>query len=136
MSVTSTSSGTDQAMQAAWAQLQLQQARRFADQANQEARALSEKASEAQTNADRAQEGARTLRVEAGQARDVATGAQRNVRASESLSQVGETVNAVVSNAVQSQARTQSTTQAEAAAPQPVVNTQGETTGTLINVAV
>jgi len=126
MNVTSTSE-TQAISQSAWKQLQLDQARQFAERAAQNARALQAKASAAQSVANHAQESARTLKVEANQAQGVAVQADRNVRSTESYNQIGPQVLTRVTQAAEAQT-------AAPAQTQPTVNTQGETIGTVINV--
>lgn len=81
-------------------QMQLQQALRNADQAEQNARSLRNQADSAQRAATRAQEGARALDIEAGQAQDRAGQARQGVAAqaaySRSNSQLGEMYSSVV----------------------------------------
>ncbi|HEX6736399.1 MAG TPA: hypothetical protein VF096_16460 [Azonexus sp.] len=113
-----------------WGQVQQQQAQRNADQAEQQARTLQAQARQAQSVADQAQENARSLKVESSQARADADNAQRGVVALRSLNEVQsgfselrEQIAQVVQTPVASQ---------QPAAP--VVNTSGQTTGTLVNV--
>lgn len=126
MSITSTS-GTQQVTQSAWQQLQLQQARQFAERAAQNASQLQARASDAQAQADRARENARAQQVAADQAQGVAVQAQGSVRATEATGQIGPQISSVAAEAVQ----TQQSVQAQV---QPTVNTQGETIGTVVNV--
>jgi hypothetical protein len=126
MAVTSTL-GTQAVTQSAWASLEVEQARRFAERAAQNARAMQSKANDAQNSADRAQDNARTLRVEANEARGVAVEADRGVRATESASQIGPQIVREVTQAAQALETAPTQTQ-------PTVNTQGETIGTVINV--
>lgn len=132
MAVTSTS-GTQAITQSAWARLQVEQARRFAERAAQNARSMQSKANDAQSAAQQAQENARALRVEANQARSIAVEADRGVRATESSSQIGPMVVNEVTQAAQSAGvvRTAAVAPAQTA---PTVNTQGETIGTVVNV--
>ena len=128
MAVSSTSSAQS-ASSIISQQLQVRQAERNADQAEAAARALRQAAASAQRNADRAQEGARQLQVQSGQA-DSAAGAARQQVAS-------------VSSAIQLQGGLESIREQIAASLQtldqpvvaaPVVNAEGQTTGTLVNV--
>ncbi|HEX5364287.1 MAG TPA: hypothetical protein VFW59_08445 [Gallionella sp.] len=135
MSVTSTS-GTQPVTQAAFQQLQLAQARQFAERAAQNARSLQASANSAQAAADQAQENAKSLSVDASQAHDVALQAARNVQSTESANQIGPQVLGTITQAAQTPAvavpaPTPSSTPAPA---QPTVNTQGQTIGTVINV--
>ena len=131
MAVTS-ASGAQSASSGLWAQLQLQLARRTADQAEQQASALQAQARSAQSVADRAQENARSLQVQSRQAPGDASQARLDLA---NRSAVGE---------VQSQLsdlQTQIGKVLESGAPiasattsAPVVNTSGQQTGTLVNV--
>lgn len=109
-------------------QLRVQQAERNADQAEASARALLQAASVAQRNADRAQEGARELQVQAGQA-DAAVGTARQqvatVASATKLQSGFETIRGQISQALKS---------FDQPAAAPVVNAEGQTTGTLVNV--
>ena len=138
----SVSSGIASVVQSGTRQLQVQQARRNAAQAEQVARSLAVEAASAQRVADRAQDNARDLGVRsneanasAGQARQglvaMTNQAVANERLSNFLGQVIEregfdepvrpAADVVVSPAASSSAST------------PVVNTQGQVTGTLVN---
>lgn len=114
---------------AAWGQLQMQQAQRNADQAEQRARALQSQAQAAQQEADQAQNNARELQGSSSAARNDADSARRNVTTMQSLGQV---------SAGLSELRTQI---AEVVAPPPApavtpafTNAEGQVTGTRINV--
>jgi hypothetical protein len=132
MAVTSTS-GTQAITQSAWAQLQVDQARRFAERAAQNASVMQSRANDAQNAAQQAQENARSLRVEANQARSVAVEANRGVRATESSSQIGPMVVNEVTQATQS-AGVADTSAVAPTQTAPTVNTQGETIGSVVNV--
>jgi hypothetical protein len=113
-------------------QLRLQQAQRNAEQAEQRARALRAEAESAQHSAQREQERARGLNVDAQQAQGRAGDARRGVAALQSLDQFGQRIGQAYEKIAQAQA------QAPAPAvppPEPVVNTQGEVTGQVVNVA-
>jgi hypothetical protein len=140
MSVTSTS-GTQSITQSAWKALQLEQAKQFAQQAAQNARAMQSQASAAQSEASRAQQNALTIKIEADQAQNVAVQADRGVRSAQASNQIGPEVVRTVAQAAQITAVAQTVAVAQTAAPTPVktapqpsVNTQGETVGTVINV--
>ncbi len=128
----SPASGAQSASSGLWAQLQLQQARRNADQAEQQAAALQAQAQSAQSVADRAQENARSLQVESQQARGDASQARLNLATLNSVgevqSQLGE-LQTQISQVLQSAPRVATTTTVA-----PVVNTSGQPTGTLVNV--
>lgn len=88
------------ANQYGWQQLKLQMAQRNADQAEQMARALREKANQAQQVADQAKEEARSLAVQASQA-DTAAGQARHGVAEikarqQTVSQLSSTVDQVL----------------------------------------
>jgi type II secretory pathway pseudopilin PulG len=122
--------GAQGAGSAVWGQMQMQQAQRNAEQAEQRARALQSQARSAQQDADRAQDNARELQSSSVQARGDADSARRNVSSLESLGQVNsqlgelrEQISAVLAPS-----------QPEAAAPTPTfTNVEGQATGTLIN---
>lgn len=110
-------------------QVRVQQAERKADQAEASARSLRQAAAAAQRNADRAEEKARVLEVRSDQA-DFAVGSARQQATS-------------VASAIELQGSFDSIRQQIAAglesldaptATAPVVNAEGQTTGTLVNV--
>lgn len=116
----------------AFAQLQRQQAERAADQAEQRARALQAETQRARSEAEQAQERARSLEVETDQATSEAQRARSGLAAARSLQQVGAQIGRLSEQLAPA-------APAEAAAPapaRPVVNAQGEVTGTVINVSV
>lgn len=113
-----------------YSQLQQQQAKRTADQAEQTARDLQSKASQARAAANQAQQNARTLEVKSDQAQGNAETAKRNVVA---LKSVGETQTQI--SALRDQiASVIAPTESAATTAAPVVNALGEQTGTLVNV--
>jgi len=122
--------GAQGAGSAMWGQMQMQNAQRNAEQAEQRARALQSQARSAQQDADRAQENAQQLQGSSAQARGDADSARRNVSSLESLGQVNsqlgelrEQISAVLAP-----------TPPAAAAPTPTfTNVEGQATGTLIN---
>lgn len=118
--------------QSGFQQLQLQQARRNADQAEQSARSLSSQADSAQRAAAQAQEGARLLSVEAGQAQDRAGQARQGVVAQESFTRTSAQIGEIYTR-VAEKFQVIETPQVVAAAP-AVVNTQGQVTGGNVNV--
>lgn len=131
MAVTS-ASGAQSASGGLWAQLQLQQARRNADQAEQQASALQAQARSAQSVADRAQENARSLQVQSRQAQGDAGQARLNLA---NLNSVGEVQNQLSDLKTQiSKVLQPEPLAATATATAPVVNTSGQQTGTLVNV--
>jgi chromosome segregation ATPase len=129
----SPASGAQPASGGLWAQIQLQQARRNADQAEQQATALQAQAQSAQTVADRAQENARSLQVQSRQAQGDASHARLNLATQGSVgkvqSQLGD-LRAQISKVLQSDTLSASATAVAA----PVVNTSGQQTGTVVNV--
>lgn len=118
---------------AAFAQLQRQQAERNAEQAEQRASSLHAETRQAKAEADRAQERARTLEVETDQATEEAGRARSGLAASRALQQVDARIGEVREQIDPAPVTAQA---AEAPAPRPVVNAQGEVTGTVINVSV
>lgn len=124
-SLSSTSAGGS----AGWAQLQQQQAQRNAEQAEQRASALHEKARAAQSVADQAQESARSLKVESNQAQGQASEARRGLVEMSALDKVQVQLGDLreqIGKALQ--------TDATAVSSAPVVNAFGQETGTLVNV--
>jgi chromosome segregation ATPase len=116
-----------------WAQLQQQQASRNADQAEQRASALRERARVAQSVADQAQESARSLKVESDQAQGQAGEARRGVAQMSSLGKVQTQLSDLreqIGKVLQSDISGTET----AATLAPVVNAFGQETGTLVNV--
>jgi len=132
MASVSSLSGTSSVDYSGLSQLRVQQAQRNAEQAELAARSLAQQAREAQRVALDAQENARSLSAQAsqaetnaGQARlnlaEIRSGEQVQVQLSASVAKVSETLTvAPPPTAVQS-------------TPAPVVNTQGQLTGTVVN---
>jgi len=110
-------------------QLQLRQAQSEADRAEQNARALRARAQTAEREAVRAQEGARALRVESDQAQERAGLARQDVSALRSLQGAVEDIGALR----QQISFLREGGQATAAPAQPIVNAEGQTTGTVVN---
>lgn len=140
MASISSSSGVQAATQQGWQQMQLQQARRTAEQAEQQARALKAQADGAQRAADQAQENARSLSVRSDQAQASAGQARQGVTAIQTREQMqvrlGQTVEQVAIRLQEDQApavRTSVPATDESASPPPVINVQGQVTGTVIN---
>ena len=128
-------------------QMQLLQAQRAADRAEQNARSLRERAQEAQRSARQEQENARNVQVQADQAEGKAGSAKQGVAALKSLRQVQSGLDDIrqqiapiikkepassVSAAAAASASAASAS-APATATPAVVNSQGQTTGTLVN---
>lgn len=127
-------SSTSGATSAAFAQLQRQQAERNAEQAEQRARSLQAETQQAKSEADRAQERARSLEVETDQATEEAGRARSGLVASNTLRQVDVRVGELreqITPAPPAEAPA-----SDVPAPRPVVNAQGEVTGTVINISV
>lgn len=141
MSAISSSTGTQSAAQAGLGQLQLQQARQNAARAEQTARALRAEAASAQQVANNAQENARALSVRSEQAQSEAGQARQGVTVIESAGQMQTQLGNVASRIVVAAERDQSTQPAETSTTAqtanvpnaPVVNTQGQVTGTVVN---
>ena len=132
MSVTSTS-GAQSPGNLVWAQLQQQQAQRNADQAEQKARALQDKARDAQSVADQAQENARSIKVRSDQAQGDANDARQGLVSPKSLEQVQSGFNELRDQIRKVISPTDGPEAASGNAA-PVVNSSGQTTGTLVNV--
>lgn len=111
---------------AVYSQLQVQQARQAADRAEITARTLQARAGEAQDKADREQENARQLQVQSNEARQNAGAARQNVQSLQSVRELQSGFSRI---------RDQIATLQESppASPTPVVNSDGQTTGTLVN---
>lgn len=112
--------------------MQVQQARRNADQAEQQAAALKAQAQSAQSVADRAQENARSLQVQSRQAQGEASQARLSVATQNSVGAVQTQLSGLkeqITQVLQSE-----TLSPPAVAATPVVNTSGQQTGTLVNV--
>jgi len=138
-------SSTSSASQYGWQQLKLQQAKRNADQAEQTAQTLKAQASDAQRVADRAQENARSLSVQSDQAQANAGQARQGLAAlgneQQAITQLSNTVDQVLARQQISTSTTKnattSATGASTVSPKsltpPVVNSQGQVTGKIIN---
>ena len=127
MAITSITSSSQSILQ----QLQLQQAQRNVDQAEQRARTLQIQAGSAQAAADQAQAEASMLKSDAVQAQSTADQASQWLQAARSLGQIGTQVSSILTKVVQAQAAAQPA--ANVQTPQPVVNTQGQKIGTVVN---
>jgi len=136
MAIGSSTSGLPSATQDAWQQIKLQQAQRDADRADWNAQALQAQAQQAQRVANRAEEVARSLSVQADQAQSEAGKARQGLASLSSLGQMQSLVNHVSEQVFQTSPSTQegtpSDSQAQTSAT-PVVNTQGQVTGTVVN---
>lgn len=126
--VSSTSSANEYGLQ----QLRVQQARRSAEQAEQAAQLLEAQAAGAQQAAEQAQENARSLSVESSQAQARAGQARQGLIAMGSAQQaITQLTNAVNQAAVP--VTTSVPTTQSVGSPPPVVNTQGQVTGKIVN---
>jgi uncharacterized membrane protein YccC len=115
----------------AWRQVQLQQAQRNVDLAERSARALQAQANDAQAVADQAQENANSLKTEANQAQSVSNRANLWLQTEKTLSQTGTQLNNVIAQNLQKAVSSVSVpVQPQTPA---VVNTQGQTIGTVVN---
>lgn len=125
MAVSSAPSATRSIAQGLVQTLQLQQAQRNAERAQAEARALQGEAAAAQRNAERADEQARTIGQQAQQAQTAANGANRNLASVRALSDTQKQLTQLSQNLHQA---------VQARQPSPVINAQGQLTGTVINI--
>lgn len=139
MAIGSSTSGIQtlpSATQDAWQQLRLQQAQRDADRAERTAESLQAQARDAQKVALRANETARSLSVQADQAQSEAGKARQGVASLSSLGQFQTLVNHVSDQVTQRLQNTQQSAPVNSQVPvstTPVVNTQGQVTGTVVN---
>jgi hypothetical protein len=128
-SVSSTSSVSQFGLQ----QLSVQQAKRNADQAEQDAQALRQQANAAQAVADREQKDAQSLAIQSGQAEERAGLARQGLAVLTSAQQGMSQLSGMLDQVISRQAAPAPTVHASSASPAPVVNTQGQITGTIIN---
>ena len=136
MAIGSSTSGLPSATQDAWQQLKLQQAQRDADRADWNAQALQAQAQQAQRVASRAEDVARSLSVQANQAQSEAGKARQGLASLSSLGQTQNLLNHVSEQVFPAPAETQSSVTADGqtqTSATPVVNTQGQVTGTVVN---
>ena len=144
MATISSSSSIESAVRSGFQQLRVQEARRNADQADQAARALEAQARAAQRNAARADENARSLTVQSGQARDDAGRARQGVAYLDSVAQSRQQLGDFLGQVIERQpdaepaaapvsASPVTPTAPVSPAPSPVVNSQGQLTGTLVS---
>jgi hypothetical protein len=136
MATISSISGAQSAAQSGLAQLRLQQAKRNAEQAEQVARSLQAEAQSAQQNANEAQENARSISMQANLAQANAGQARQGLTMIRSVSQMEAQLTNVVAQVTEKlkiaepAASTKASTKTSTT---PVVNVQGQTTGTVIN---
>ncbi|MCX7174553.1 MAG: hypothetical protein NT159_11660 [Proteobacteria bacterium] len=138
MAIGSSTSNIQSATQGAWQQLRLQQAKRDADRADQTAQALQAQAEDAQRVANRAEAEAKSLGVQADQAQSEATRARQGLASLSSMGQMQTLLNHVTEQVFQVPQNTQQSTQLSVPVKSqtgatPVVNTQGQVTGTVVN---
>lgn len=117
-----------------WGQMQQQFAERTAAQAEDKARALRAQADTARATADRAQENARQLKVQSDQAQGDASTARQNVVTLKSLGALRSQFDdwrAQLASALQT---TDSAPVPTASSAQPVLNAQGQVTGSVLSV--
>ncbi len=112
-------------------QLMQLQARRSADQAELTAQSLRRQANDAQRVADRANENARSLSVQSNQAQEKAGQARQGVAAVNASQQAFTQVSRVVEQGVVR--GTASTSTIPTTSTAPVLNSQSQVTGTIIN---
>ena len=129
MAISATSGNTSQSL---WQQLQLQQVKRAAAQAEQNARALQTQADKARATANRAEANARQLEIQASQAQTTAGQAARNLAVTQSSRQYQAQLGSAIAQLSQGTQSTQIPSQAQPQA-QPVSNSQGQTIGTVVN---
>ena len=127
MTVSATSGTT--ISQSLWQQLQLQQVKRAAAQAEQDAQSLQKQADGARAAANRAEENARQLGVKASQAQTTASQAAHNLAVTKSSSQYQAQLGNAATQVFRSVQNVYSGSQ-----PQSMSNTQGQTIGTVVNV--
>lgn len=135
MASISSLSGTQSAVQSGLQQLRLQQARKDAEQAEQVARSLQARARDAQQKATEAEQTARTISTQADQAQAGAGQARHSLAAIQSRSQMQARLSGVVSQVAE---KAKPPEPAVPVAPTtdsstPVVNIQGQLTGTVVN---
>lgn len=132
MAIDSSTSGMQAVTQLGWQQFKLQQAKRNADQAERAAQILQQQAVNAQREADRSQEEAKTLAVQSDQAQTLAVKARQGLAALSSEATMQSRLTHVIDQASQHLSNIQSVSAAQDKAA-PVVNSQGQTTGQIIN---
>ncbi|MDD5249891.1 MAG: hypothetical protein PHY45_12950 [Rhodocyclaceae bacterium] len=114
-------------------QLRLQQAKRSADQAEQAAQALQAQAQDARRAADQADENARSLAVASTQAQADAGKARQGLAALQSVGQMETQLANVADRVIMQQQSAQAGVLTKSVKAAPVVNTQGQVTGRVVN---
>jgi hypothetical protein len=138
MSAISLSPAAQSATSSGSVQAALQQAKRIADQAESAARTLEEQATSAQANATSAQEYASSLTLQANQAQLNVGWTQQSLTIIETVGQLDTQISSVIKNVVNAQPANPPIAVAPETAPPavaPVVNTQGQVTGKIINTS-
>lgn len=144
MAVTSATSNSLSVAQLGMQQLRVQQAKQNAERAESAARSLRSQADAAQREASQAQENARSLNMRSDQAQSVASQAHQGmaamrsqtdmqVRLSNTVDQVVERASVSVADANATNSNESASSVAEQHTSQPVVNTSGQLTGTVVN---
>jgi chromosome segregation ATPase len=132
MATISSISGAQTAPQSSFLQLQLLQAARDAAQAEQVARSLQAEVSAAQQAAASAEQNVRGITAQARQAEVAAGQAQSNLAAVRSVGQVQAQQASALSVQAQTLNVLEPVIKSRSSAP-PIVNTQGQITGTVVN---
>lgn len=125
-------SGAQSAAQSGLQQLRLQQARRDADQAEAVARSLQSQAQSARQAASEAQENARTVTTQADQAQANAAQARLGLAVIKTVDQMQTRLSGVVAQVTEKLGIAEPAVPTQSPSP-PVVNTQGQLTGTVVN---
>ncbi|MFU8838268.1 MAG: hypothetical protein ACNA75_08210 [Thiohalomonadaceae bacterium] len=126
-------SDTRSATAAAFGQLQQQQAQRQVEQAEQRLQQLQAEAAKARQEASQANERARSLEVDSDQARSDVDRARIGASSRDALAQVDSQIGEIREQIAVAQSPEPSVNVPSPAAS-PVVNMQGEVTGTQVNV--
>ena len=125
----SQSTGANSSLQTA-----LQQAKRTADEAQSTAQTLEAQANAAQNAASSAQDYADSLSIQAGQAQLNVGWTQQNLSAVETAGQLSSQISSVITNVVDAEQSKASNIATPIPKP-PVLNTQGQVTGKIINTS-
>ncbi|MDP1606797.1 MAG: hypothetical protein Q8L93_09185 [Rhodocyclaceae bacterium] len=133
MAAITSTAGSQAASRMAWQQLSLQQARQNAGRAEQVARSLQERAAEAQQVAARARENARSLAARADQAQTAAGHARQGLAAIRSVGEMQRQLLDTVIRVSKQPDVAQVAGGSGSLTVEPVVNTSGQVTGTVVN---
>ena len=137
MAISSATATAQPIAPAVWQTLQMQQAQRNAEQARANARSLETAAAQAQVAADQADQQARTIGRQAQQAQYISLQAEQSLTTIQSGLRLQSQVAQLAQNvkqAAQTLAAPPAAATATASTPAPVVNAQGQVTGTVVNV--